>query len=261
MSFYQTERILAESFMEYVEYHPTLDSTNSLAVELREELRVRSPALVLTDQQTGGRGRGSNAWWSSAGALTCSVVLDADRHGPAPASRPLVALAAGLAVRTLVAELVPDQQVFTKWPNDVLVGDQKICGILSEQHAAGTGSVLIIGMGVNLNNSVATAPDDVRQRATSVFDLTGSSVDLTETLLRLLSHLKDAVDQLCRDPASTARECARFNRLQGMRVTVEAPAETVQGVCLGIADDGALLLDVGGVTREIRAGTILDFRP
>lgn len=259
MSFYQPTRVTTETFVQYVEYHPTLESTNSLAVELREDLRRRSPALVLTDQQTSGRGRGQNVWWSTAGALTCSVVLDADQHGPPPESRPLVALAAGLAVRALVLDLVPDQPVFTKWPNDVLVGDRKLCGILSEQHATPDGTVLVIGIGVNLNNSLSAAPDEVRHRATSVFDLTAGSVDLTESLIGLLSHLRRTLEELRRNPVMIARACAQCNRLQGTTVTVQAPTETVQGECVGIADDGALLLQAGGTVREIRAGTVLDY--
>ena len=259
MSFYQPDRILADTFIDCVEYHPTLDSTNTLAVELRDELRVRSPALVLTDEQTSGRGRGNHSWWSTGGALTCSVVLDAEQHGPPPASRPLAALASGLAVRSLIAELVPDHDVLTKWPNDVLVADQKIGGILSEQHATSAGSVLVIGIGLNLNNSLASAPDEFRQRATSVFDLTGHSVDLTDTLVRLLGHLRESLEELHQNPSATIQACAQFNRLHGQDVTIETPVELVRGTCRGITGDGALLLDVGHMTREIRAGTVVEF--
>ncbi len=260
MPFYQPEQIVAETCIEYVEYHPSLESTNSLAVELRDELRVRSPALVLTDEQTRGRGRGDNVWWSTAGALTCSVVLDADRHGPPPESRALTALAAGLAVRSLVSELVPQHEVLTKWPNDVLAGDRKICGILSEQHATHAGTVLIIGIGLNLNNSLESSPEDVRQRATSLFDLTGQSVDLTKTLIQLLIRLDRALEQLQQDPAGIARQCAEFNRLLGRQVRVETPAGLIEGECAGIADDGALLLAVAGTVHAIRAGTVLEYR-
>jgi BirA family biotin operon repressor/biotin-[acetyl-CoA-carboxylase] ligase len=259
MSFFRPEQIKTHTFIEYVEYHAALESTNSLAVELRNELYEVAPALVLTDEQSAGRGRGVHTWWSAAGALTFSVVLDTDRHGPAAESRPLVALAAGLAARALVAELLPNHTVQTKWPNDVLVGDQKICGILSEQHSTGSGSVLIIGIGLNVNNSLATAPDDVRQRATSVFDLTGHSVDLTDTLVRLLNHLNQTLDQVCRNPVETAQESGKFNRLTGHQVTIQTPTEKLAGECQGITNDGALLLMVGDTVREIRAGTVLEF--
>lgn len=259
MSFYQPDRITARTFIEFVEYHPTLGSTNTLAAELRNELQPRTPALVLTDEQTAGRGRGSNVWWSTVGALTCSVVLDADHHGPPAESRPLAALASGLAVRALVADLLPGQTVHTKWPNDVLVGDQKVCGILSEQHSTDRGSVLIIGIGLNVNNSLTSAPDDVRQRATSIFDLTGQSLDLTDTLIQLLDHLSQVLEQLRLAPVVIARQASQFNRLTGCTVTVDAPGETLTGECMGIADDGALLLTVNGMLRTIRAGTVVEY--
>lgn len=259
MSFYQPDRITARTFIEFVEYHATLGSTNTLAADLRNELQPRTPALVLADEQTTGRGRGSNAWWSTAGAVTCSVVLDADRHGPPAESRPLAALASGLAVRALVADLLPGQNVHTKWPNDVLVGDQKVCGILSEQHSTDHGSVLIVGIGLNVNNSMAGAPDDVRQRATSIFDLTGQSLDLTDTLIQMLDHLSGVLEQLRISPVTIARQASQFNRLTGCTVTVDAPGETVTGQCTGIADDGALLLNVDGAIHRICAGTITDF--
>lgn len=259
MAFFQPERICEHTFIDFVEYHAELDSTNSLAVNLRNELHRRCPALVLADLQTAGRGRGQRTWWSTAGALTCSVVLDADQHGPEPESRPLVALAAGLAVRAVVADLAPSHQVSIKWPNDVLIGDQKVCGILSEQHATDAGSILVIGIGLNLNNSLTSAPDDVRQHATSIFDRTGHSVDLTDTLSQLLNHLNHWLCQLRQHPATIAQQSNECNRLHGSRITMQTPTETLTGNCAGIADDGAMLLLVDGVVREIRTGSVLVF--
>ena len=259
MSFFELERITARTFIESVEYHTTLESTNSLAADLRNLLHLRCPALVLADQQTAGRGRGRHTWWSTPGAITCSVVLDADQHGPVPKSRPLVALAAGLAVRALVADLVPSQSVATKWPNDVLVADRKVCGILSEQHSTDLGSVLIIGIGLNLNNSLAMAPDEVRHSATSVFDVTGQSLDLTDTLVRLLNLLNRTLDRLRRNPQEIARESAQYDRLTGNQIRIQTPTETLDGFGAGIAADGALLLNDGVRIREIRAATVLEF--
>ena len=186
-------------------------------------------------------------------------MLDVDQHGPAPESRPLVALAAGLAVRSVVADLLPGHTVTTKWPNDVLISDQKVSGILSEQHSTDSGSIFVIGIGLNVNNSTATAPDDVRLRATSVFDQTGQSHDLTDTLIQLLGKLQSVLDRLKQNPVEIAREAAQFNRLTGSQTTIQTPTETLTGRCTGIADDGAILLNVEGTIREIRAGTVVEF--
>lgn len=259
MSQYQSETILKDSFIRHVEYHPTLESTNLLAVELKEELAACAPALVLTDEQTAGRGRGANAWWSAAGAMTFSVVLDADQQGPSPELRPLVALATGLAVRSMIHDLLPDYRVQTKWPNDVLVADRKICGILTEQHATPAGSILIIGIGVNVNNSMSAAPAEVRQRATSAFDLSGQSYDLTDTLNRLLNHLDQSLTRLKLDHSSIVTEFAQHHRLTGQHVTIDTHTGLVIGECTGLADDGALQLQIDGQEQEVRAGTVLEF--
>ncbi|MEZ6124589.1 MAG: hypothetical protein R3C49_15630 [Planctomycetaceae bacterium] len=79
----------------------------------------------------------------------------------------LVSLATGIAVRDVLAELTGGRPVDIKWPNDVLVNDRKICGILTQQSTLSGRIGLIIGVGINVNNSLSTAPDDIRQRATS----------------------------------------------------------------------------------------------
>jgi len=259
MSHTDLNKITTDSFIEFVEFHPVLESTNALAVDFKEELSRRTPALVLTDEQTAGRGRGSNSWWSSGGALTFSVVLDAERHGPSLEKCSLVALAAGLAVCDLVSEVVTDRDVQTKWPNDVLVADHKICGILTEQHATDSGNVLIIGIGINVNNSLATAPHDVQQRGTSVFDMTGVSHDLTDVLCRLLRHLETSLIMLQQDSTALVQRFADCHRLTGSRISVETPLEVMEGTCVGIAPHGSLLLQSDGATREILAGSVLSF--
>ncbi len=259
MSDTDLEKITGDSFIEFVEYHPVLESTNALAIELRDDLIRRAPALVLTDEQTAGKGRGANIWWSAGGALTFSVVLDAERDGPSPEKRSLVALASGLAVCELVSELITDRQVHTKWPNDVLVADHKISGILTEQHATDLGNVLIIGIGINVNNSLATAPHDVQQRGSSVFDMTGVSHDLTSVLCRLLRQLESSLALLRQDSIALVHKFADHHRLTGSQVTVDTPQGILAGTCVGIAGNGALRLQNADTTREIIAGSVLSF--
>ena len=132
---FDLDRLIAETSVQHVEYHPTLPSTSTTALELLQPLLDVSPALVLTSEQTAGRGRKGNVWWSSGGALTFTLVVDAGELPMAPERRPMVSLAAGLAVRDALKAHAPEQEFALKWPNDVLSGEQKICGILVEQHS------------------------------------------------------------------------------------------------------------------------------
>ena len=253
------DQINASSFIRYVEYHPTLDSTNALAVRLRKELLERSPALVLTDKQTAGQGRGRNSWWSSAGALTFSVVLSSRKWGPTSGNQSLVALAAGLAVRNALASHLPDHTVHIKWPNDVLVNDQKICGILCEMHTAASAELFVIGIGINVNNSMVTAPDDVRILATSLFDLTGCSHDATRILISVLNELESTCHGLRISPGDIVRKVAECDRLCGCRITVTTQSRIFAGRCVGIAADGALLVHTESGVESIRSGSVLAY--
>ena len=125
------ERIRQAAGVLSLEYHPHLPSTNTRALAWAEEDSLTLPALVLTDMQTAGRGRGDHRWWASPGALTFSLVVPglADREGT-PWSR--IALTAGLAVGHALQQLQPGLPVGLKWPNDVYVSGRKICGILVE---------------------------------------------------------------------------------------------------------------------------------
>ena len=99
--------IQAETFIRFVEYRPTTDSTNRLALELLRG-EVELPALIIADEQTAGRGRGANAWWSAAGALTFTVAV---RRDEAASTLPPYSLVAGLAVRDTLQSFLPQQEI------------------------------------------------------------------------------------------------------------------------------------------------------
>jgi len=197
---FDRDRILSDSDIRHIEYHDTLPSTNTTAVELLGPLLDNAPALVLTTRQSAGRGRKGNLWWSSGGALTFSWVVD-DAHLPVSIERrPMVSLAAGLAVRDALLILMPSCPFVLKWPNDVLIGDRKVCGILVEQHSVGQRQAVIIGIGVNVNNSMRDAPSEIAQRATSLFDLEGHTFDLSTVLIAILRRLTFRINQLTTQP-------------------------------------------------------------
>lgn len=249
--------ITRATFVRHVEFHPVLASTNTTAVELLEPLLNSSPAVVLTSQQTAGRGRKGNAWWSTAGALTFSLVLDPAQLQLSAELRPLLSLAAGLAVRDVMSQLLPERDVVIKWPNDVLVGRHKICGILAEQQSTGDRQGLIIGIGVNVNNSLAGAPPEIRQRATSLFDLQQYSCDLTDVLLRVLQQLERRIQQLPQQRMVLLAEANHCHLLAGRHVSVQVAEQTVSGHCLGIDDHGQLVLRDGSQIQRLPSGVVL----
>ena len=177
-------RVLAETFIARAEHHPTLGSTNDRARECVGD-GGPTPLLVVADQQTRGRGRGTNRWWTGPGCLAFSLLLSPETTPSDPRRRPLVALAAGVAVVDAIRPLVDRQPVGLHWPNDVFVGDRKLAGVLVEVPAEGSH---IVGIGVNTNNSLADAPVEIRDRAVTLYDLTGRRHDQTGILVEILKH-------------------------------------------------------------------------
>ena len=144
-------------------------------------------AVFLAEEQTAGRGRGGHTWESQASTgIYCSVVL---RPSLAPADALLLSLAAGLAVSTAV-ETVTTIRPDLRWPNDVMLGDRKFCGILTELNAEVTHvRYAVVGIGINVNQE--TFPAELQPIATSLRQETGrewSRVELAAALLKSLDR-------------------------------------------------------------------------
>jgi BirA family biotin operon repressor/biotin-[acetyl-CoA-carboxylase] ligase len=244
-------RILENSFIADVEHYASISSTNDRAIEEASEPGARLPLLVLADDQTAGRGRGSNRWWTGQGSLAFSLLL-----GSEPASRPsvMISLAAGVAVIDSLAPLVPGHEIGIRWPNDVMLDGRKLAGILIEVLPGGKH---VIGIGINTNNTAADAPAEVRDRVATLRDATECECDPTDLLIAILNRLQERLAELARSPAQIA---ARTNELclqRGTNMQIRQGAQTIEGTCREIAADGAIILDVGGQLRAVYSGIVV----
>jgi len=230
-------------------YFPALGSTNTRAAELG---RAGEPegALVITDHQTAGRGRAGRAWEPQPGQqLTFSLLLR-----PAFAPHWLV-MAAALAVAEGI-EAVTGLRPDVKWPNDVLLGGRKVCGILIET----SDDYAILGLGVNVNGSLAGHPE-LAERAATLAQASGHVVS-REALAAEILHTLDATyaDLGARgEPAQREVRAAWRARLVtlGHRVTIRQGAAEQAGVAEDVAADGALLLrDDAGRMHVITWGDV-----
>ena len=272
---FDLDRLRRSEWILHVEFHRSLPSTSTTALELLPQLLSTAPALVLVDQQTAGRGLKGNAWWSSAGALTFSVIIDPLVSGIAPERRSLMSVASALAVRDAISRVVPDRIVQLKWPNDVYVGTQKLCGILAEQHSVQQPGVqqpgvqqpgvpgrqgVIIGVGVNVNNSLADAPSEVQLRAASLFDLQHQSFDMTSILEEILQQLPRRLHQISRQLPGLLAEANRYHLLKGCTITVQLPESQLTGHCIGIDEDGCLVLNTDRGIRRLSSGVVMNWQ-
>jgi BirA family biotin operon repressor/biotin-[acetyl-CoA-carboxylase] ligase len=236
----------------------SLPSTNTEAAR-QAALGAPEGLCVVAREQTAGRGRRERSWASPRGAgLYLSVVL---RPALGPRDWPLVTLAAALAVRDALSEgcgLAAD----IKWPNDLLAGGRKLCGILAETAEGARGRAVVLGVGVNLRDD--SLPAEIRDTATSVEAQTGRAPDaeaLLAALLRALGRRYDAL-HAAGGAADTLREWeAGSSYARGRRVSVRLAEETFEGTTRGLAPDGALRVETdAGRLRTVTAGDVTAVR-
>jgi BirA family biotin operon repressor/biotin-[acetyl-CoA-carboxylase] ligase len=225
------------SFSPAIERHRLLKSTQDRARELAEQ-EAAAGTVVVTDSQTGGRGRLGRTWASPIGGLWFSLIL---RPRISPAQAPGLGLMAAVSLAEAVNEAT-GLAVGIKWPNDLMIGDKKVGGILTEMTAGPEGiTYVLIGAGINADFEAAALPAGLRLPATSLRAETGGSVDPAGLLDACLTHL--AADYALFDDSFPAilDRWRRLSMVLGRRVTVSQAGETSTGVAVDVDEAGALL--------------------
>jgi BirA family biotin operon repressor/biotin-[acetyl-CoA-carboxylase] ligase len=230
-------------------------STNATAARRAREGAAEG-LVVATEHQTAGRGRLDRGWVTPPrSALTFSVLLrprvDAHRW-------PWLPLVTGYAVREALAGVGVGAEL--KWPNDVLVADRKLAGILLERVESDAGPAAVVGIGLNTGLTAEELPVPT---ATSVLLETGEPPDRTGLLAALLRALHQEYVGWQRDDGTGfgdryRQACGTLDR--EVRVVLPA-ADPVTGRATGIDDDGRLLVDTGSGVAAVAAGDVVHVRP
>ena len=232
-----------------------IDSTNAEA-RRRADAGERGPRWITARRQTAGRGRRGRAWEGGTGNLTATLLLTLDKT---PVEAAQVAFVAALAAGRTIAAYVPASIVRLKWPNDVLIGEHKVCGMLIESGPApGSGLWLAVGVGLNL----ASYPKDVERPATAVAEHMRHDVIRLPTPDEALAQLAgdfDAALALWLDQGfePIRQTWVRAAAGLGEACTARLEHQTLEGVAEGLDADGALLLRLpDGQLRRITAGDV-----
>jgi len=224
------------------------ESTSTL-LAVRAAAGAPSGTALACELQRAGRGRHGERWYSGLGtSLTCSVLWRFDSGAAALGG---LSLAVGVACRRALAKL-GHTEVALKWPNDLVVGDGKLGGILIELSGDALGpTAAVIGVGVNVR-----VPDAARRAiGRPVADLAAgreAPAPRCVLLANLLAALAEALPVFAREGFGAFRdEWLRHHAYQGRRVHVLVPPQRqVEGVASGVAEDGALVVETrGGIER------------
>ena len=218
------------------------DSTNRWLAEHRTE--GQNPCVVVADYQTAGRGCGTNKWESERGKNLLFSILFHPTEIPVN-KQFVVSMAVANSIAAVVAKYVTSQAVSVKWPNDIYVGDKKICGILIENRLQG-GVIKdsIIGVGLNVNQLcfVSDAPNPV-----SMANITGRQFDREQLLRELLETFDEEWADL---EGVRERYLQQLYRRKGFFRYRDAYGECTAEIVTVEADGHLVLQDVDGRTNR-----------
>ena len=220
-----------------VELYAEVPSTQERAKELAREGAPHG-TLVVAGVQTGGRGRLGRAWSSPAGGLWMSLVL---RPEIPAIHAPRITLAAAVGVAKALREMGVEAEI--KWPNDLLVGGRKVCGILAEAGFGRSGGLefAVLGVGINANVDPASVEG---LGGTSLRAELGREVDLVRLLAAVLGGLEVELARL-NDFEAIASDWRSLSCTLGRRVRVRRAGGVVEGLAVDLGPDGELLLETG----------------
>jgi BirA family transcriptional regulator, biotin operon repressor / biotin---[acetyl-CoA-carboxylase] ligase len=245
-------------FVPRVLHYESLPSTNTEAARLAIE-GASEGLSVVADEQTAGRGRLARSWSSPKGAgLYLSILL---RPKISQDYWPLLTFVAALAVGDAVSkEYLLETDI--KWPNDLLAGERKFCGILAEVVETSAGRAVVIGTGVNLTSPAV--PEDLRDVATSISEASGQQPDRDSLLSALLVQIDYWYSVLQSDggPARLLNAwMARSSYAFGKPVRVRDGERTLEGITQGLDGRGGLILQQQtGEIVTLMAGDVMSLR-
>ena len=232
----------------------TIGSTNETAKRLAES-GAPEGTIVISEKQTRGKGRLGRSWHSPSGqGLYFSLILRPDLDF----SRiPAIAMVAALAIcHTL--EGYGDLRAQVKWPNDCLLNGKKVAGILVELSAEmDKVCYAILGVGINVNNSVRDFPSHLRSKATSLALESGRKTDRVDLLQKILHNFEKSYNNFQRyGLRSIAPELVKRSSILGKKITVKVGRQRFSGEAIGFDNKGALRLKSKDGVKILSAGEV-----
>lgn len=247
-------RLQTERMGRQIKYFSRIDSTNQYAKRIAEE-GASDGTLIIADEQTAGKGRSGRTWVTPPSEAIAFTLLLRPKLSPDRIS--MVTLVMGLAVVNAVNALY-DVDAGIKWPNDVVIGGRKLCGILTEMSAeVSQVNYIVIGVGINAN--LTSFPEEIREIATSLKLELGHAVNRAELIACVMTEFERlyAGFEAQGDLGPVVQEYNELCLNTGNKVRVLDPNGEYTGISRGINSMGELLVKTeDGQTREVYAGEV-----
>lgn len=234
-------------------YYDVTDSTNIRAKELAEEGHP-SGTLVVADRQEAGRGRRGRSWDSPSGTGIFMTLLLKPEMNPNHAS--MLTLVAAMAVARAISKCA-DTEAFIKWPNDIVIGGKKICGILTEMSAQFDFiNHIVIGIGINVHNE--HFPEEIAETAGSILLQTGKRIRRAELIEQILEQFEHyyAIFMETEDLSGLVKEYNSILVNMNKSVRVLDPKEPFEGKAMGITKKGELIVDTWESRKMVSSGEV-----
>lgn len=224
-------------------YNSTI-STNDIAAEYAKN-KQNDGLVIFTEQQTKGRGRTGSKWLSGyADSILCSIVLTDYKFNPE-----LLSLTAAVAVADGLGKIGPHEAQL-KWPNDILLNDRKVAGILLEAKTNKNSVDYIIGIGINCHQTRDSFPPELQDTATSI-DIESQTIsDRISLAKRLLTSIDNWLEIVEKQNKEVVQKWCQLSTQLGRRVSLIFNGKKFTGNCIGIDPEKgiSIQLDTGGVS-------------
>ena len=231
-----------------LEYYPRLASTNDEAWELIAE-NVPNGSLIITDNQFKGRGRFGNKWISAPSmGLTFSLILyDLKNLHKLP-------FMIGVSVCEALKEF--NFKLKLKWPNDIILNDKKIGGILCELKKINNVKTIVVGIGMNINEKADDFPDNLRKKAISLSMVSNITYQRERVLAKILNHFEKNLDLLKKKNLELFKKWESFCNHINKEVTFHNNNVNVVGRFLKISDRGSAIIKVNNKEIVFSSGIV-----
>ncbi len=242
----ETKKIARKIF-----YFKQVKSTNTIATQKAKE-GAPEGTIVVAEEQKKGRGRMGRDFICPNGGLWFSIILR-------PEIKVMLATRITYLVAVAVAETINDLgsiKAEIKWPNDILIANKKVCGILTEMSAEiDLINYLVVGVGVNINFSANIFSGELEDKATTLLTELGYEINRVEFFQSLLKNIEKLYLNLD-DFETVLNRWKELNCTLGKTVTIKDNRREVTGKAVDINQDGALILKVAGEKKEVYSGDL-----